>query len=170
LGFHRGDAEVLVPAEAVEPWMFDGPIAEALASGALEIVPEAIDVIAGEYSLRKGTLAVVEVGRDKSKGLSVERRRTYALRDRASSTNVARLHIAGLQSTRMEETNETGDVAVFRMRDGGGTELLMLSTAIENGRARLVDPVDSRAFGSPVIHEKGVLGIVVGHTTIAPLH
>ena len=169
LGFHHGDGEVLVPAEAVEPWMFDAAVADALAAGSVEIVPESLDVKVGGSSLRKGTVAVGAIGRDKGKGLSVERRKTYALRDRGSAFNVARLHVAGLQGGRLPETSHTGDVALFRLRDGGGTELLMMSAAMDNGLPRLLDPVDSRAFGSPVIHGTGVVGIVVGQTAIAPL-
>jgi hypothetical protein len=169
LGFHAGGDEVIVPAEAVEPWMFDAAVAEALAAGTLEIIPESVDVIVSGFSLRKGTLTVAGVGRDKGKGLSVERRKTFALRDRASDANLARLRVAGLQGARLTETTDTGDAAVFRLREGGGHELLMVSTAMENGRPRLLDPVDSRAFGSPVIHPAGVLGIVVGQTTVASL-
>ena len=169
LGFHAGDGEVVVPAEAVEPWLFDAPVADALAAGTLEIDPESVDVTVAGYSLSKGSLVVAGVGRDKGKGLSVERRKTYALRDRGSVANVARLRATGLQGARLPETTNTGDVAVFRLRDGGGSELLMVSAAMENGRPRLLNPVDSRAFGSPVIHANGVLGIVVGQTAIAPL-
>ena len=82
LAFHAGDGELVVPAEAVEPWLFDGAIADALAAGTLEIDPESVDVTVAGYSLSKGTLAIAGVGRDKGKGLSVERRKTYALRDR----------------------------------------------------------------------------------------
>jgi hypothetical protein len=169
LGFHAGEGHVLVAAEAVEPWMFDVAVAEGLATGAVEVIPESLDVKVGAYSLRNGSLSISAIGRDNGKGLSVERRKTFALRTRDSMRNVARLAIPALKNTEVPKVSETGDVAVFRLREDGGTEVLMVSAAIENGRLRLQEPVDSRAYGSPVIHAKGVLGLVVSQTLVAPL-
>jgi hypothetical protein len=169
LAFHVGDGEVVAPAEAVEPWLFDAAISEAVAAGAMDVIPETLEVSVGGYSLQKGAVTIGYVGRDNGKGLSVERRKTFSLRDRASVANIAQLKIPALRGARVNATSEVGEVAVFRRRDEGGLELLLLSAAMENGRPQLLEPVDSRALGSPVMHATGVLGIVVAQTAIAPL-
>jgi hypothetical protein len=135
----------------------------------MDVIPETLEVSVGGYSLQKGAVTIGYVGRDNGKGLSVERRKTFSLRDRASAANIAQLKIPALRGARINATSEVGEVAVFRRRDEGGLELLLLSAAMENGRPQLLEPVDSRALGSPVMHATGVLGIVVAQTAIAPL-
>jgi hypothetical protein len=170
LVFHTGADEVLAPAEVVEPWMFDPVLAELLSSGAMEVVRESVDVRIGKSTLSNGALTVEAIGRDRSKGLTVERRKTYSLRDRSSKKNTARLRLKDWSGTRVNEsTASAATAAVFRVRDDGSTEILSVAVSGAPGQWRLAEPVDSRAFGSPVIGGDGVLGILVNQSTILPL-
>jgi hypothetical protein len=57
------------------------------------------------------------------------------------------------------------DVAIFRLLDDV-LEILVIPAVVENGNLRLADPVDSRAYGSPVIGRDGFLGILQDQRTI----
>ena len=180
LGFHQSGGQVIVPAEAIEPWLFDSTVADAIASGAAEVIKSSLDIVARmttgtSYSLRNGNLKIVRVAQDRSKAISVRRRKVYEVRERNSTANVAKLLITSSLLSKLREATANGaaqTVAVFRLRDSAAEqwpEILILSATGENGTTRLVEPVDLRASGSPVINQDGMVGILLDQSTIASM-
>ena len=181
LGFHDSNGQMIVPAEAVEPWLFDGVIADAIAFGAAEIVNNSRDITArtasgASYSFKKGSLKIVRAAQDRAKAISMNRRKVYGVRERNSTANVARLFIASPHSPPVREASATSPlqtVALFRLHDSEPSErtpeILILSAMPDKDHLRLVDPVDLRASGSPVITQDGVVGMLLDQSTIAPM-
>jgi hypothetical protein len=162
LGFHWEGHEVIAPAEAAEPWLFDAGMADAIAARAVEV---------GEVTIAARTaagaampLTLVHVARETEKGLSVGRRKTYRFRERASASNLARFRTPS-KAEAVKQGKMGDDVAIFRLLDGV-LEILVIAAVVENGNLRLADPVDSRAYGSPVIGRDGFLGILQDQRTI----
>ena len=162
LGFHWQGNEVIAPAEAVEPWLFDAGLAEAMSDRALQVSKVAITARTKANSAMPLTL--VGMPRETQKGLSVGRRRTYRFRERASTSNLARFRIEATVGA-VKQGELADNVAIFRPRDGD-PEIIVVPAVIENGTVRLADPIDSRAFGSPVIGRDGFLGILQDQRTV----
>jgi hypothetical protein len=176
LGVRAASGQLLTPAEAVEPWMFDSVVADGIASGTIEVLPESIDIVAqavsasgrGTYSLQNGKLKVLSVAPDRSKMISAARRKLYPVRQRGTASNIALLEITSdnrnLHGMKFSLRDDAGEsVAIFRLRNGTNSpvvELLTVSALTEPGSLRLTDPVDSRAYGSPVISAHGLIGIL----------
>jgi hypothetical protein len=181
LGFHDSSGELLVPAEAVEPWLFDGVVADAIASGAAEVVNNSRDILARtasgvSYSFKKGSLKIVRVAQDREKAISMDRRKVYEVRARNSTANVARLLIASPHLPPVPEASAgipLQTLALFRLHDSVPSErtpeILILPATPDKDHLRLVDPVDLRASGSPVITQEGIVGMLLDQSTIAPM-
>ena len=181
LGFHDSNGQLLVPAEAVEPWFFDGVVADAIASGSAEVVNNSREITAttasgATYSLKKGTLKIVRVAQDRAKAISMTRRKVYEVRARNSTANVACLFITSPRPPLLPEASATSPsqtVAVFRSHNSAPAELtpeiLILPATPDKDHPRLVDPVDLRASGSPVITQEGIIGMLVDESTIIPM-
>jgi hypothetical protein len=178
LGFHANKGRVLVPAEAVEPWMFEAHIADAISSNNAHVVEGSLDILVRDSSLQAGEVKIPAVGRDRVKAISIDRRKIYPMRERDSETNMAGLEIAALAAHEpdmpaMKEPSVKDGVAspdaIFRLRRQAEIEVFLLPIAVENGRIRLVEPIDSRAFGSPVIGPAGLLGMLQNQTSVASM-
>jgi hypothetical protein len=176
VGNEGKDGQVFLPGEAVEPWLYEGAIADAIAAKQMTVVKGSQDIVAransgATYSLKNGGLKIAEIARDRAKGISIDRKKIYAVRERGSTANVARLVITGLVLSPVAEApveSVTQSVALFRLRNDT-VEILILPATRDNGRIRLVDPVDSRAFGSPVIGLEGLIGVLLDQTTVASM-
>jgi hypothetical protein len=162
LGFHWQGNEVIAPAEAVEPWLFDAHLAEAMAARGVDVGE--VTITAQAIAGRPMPLTLVEVARQMGKGLSVGRRKTYRFRERASASNLARFRM-DLDAEAVKQGDISEEVAIFRLLDGI-PEILVAPAVVENGTLRLADPVDSRAFGSPVIGRNGFLGMLQDQRTV----
>ncbi|MEJ7606452.1 MAG: hypothetical protein WKF37_09320 [Bryobacteraceae bacterium] len=128
------------------------------------------------YSLKGGELKVTALGKADTRALSLDRKKLYDLSGRDSGTNAAQLEFMrpvaeGLDFGAVAEAGANASleqVAVFRARQGNAKgsslELLILRARRENGRILLEEPIDSRAFGSPLLVAEGLLGMLQNHT------
>jgi hypothetical protein len=185
-GFAAADDRVLVPAESVEPWMFDTAIAEAIASREVSVVASSVDIVVTTattgsrpprvFSSRHGEVRVSKKQEATRTAISPSTRRRFRVRFRADDANVALLEVRGWTApvlpTAPERTGwwQPATLVIPRRQNGGvEAELLEVFIGLENGRYRLRHPVDASAFGSPVWMDTGVVGLLQDENSAAPM-
>lgn len=174
-GFLVGKRQVLAPAEAVEPWLFNSSIAEALENGEIRVEQETFDILAapaGEasrtFSLKNKDVRVVKMLSDGEKAISVVTKRPYRVRFRNSDANAALLELKGWEDTEKDprafaepDTQDWLPAAVMRLyHPGRHGSLWLTEVRLEKGRYQLRHPADSAAFGSPVWVGSGIVGLL----------
>lgn len=181
-GFLVDGSTVMAPAEALEPWLFDEALAEAIGGGTVTVRPESVDVTitsltagadAAGKSLQNKQVRVVKVLKRNETAISVATKRRFTLRMRASNANAALLGIAGgqgtgLASSRGSKNSDWRPATIARVRrQDGRVDADFLQTSIRwNGmRYEIRDPVDAEAFGSPIWTDDGVVGMVQDDTS-----
>jgi len=167
------DGLALAPAEAVEPWIFDPDIAQALGRGEITLDEKTVDLVARparsasgskEFSLRAGNLVI----RKKLTGLEtgVLQGRRYKMRIRNRDSNVALLELRGWApkslvavEQRVEAESAWRGAMLFRL-SGPQPNMLFTEARVVDGRLQLKHPVDDTSYGSPIYLEEGALGIL----------
>ncbi len=183
-GFVAGDGRVLVPAESIEPWMFDAEIAEAIAAREVSPVTSSVEILltttaAGAqpqvFSSLQGGLRVARKLSASDTVVSTTTKRRFRVRFRADDANAALLDVRGWTATtlpaadRREEWQPAAIVIPRRQGDRVEPELLHTAVRFDNGRYQLRDPVDPAAFGSPIWIENGVVGLLQDESSAADL-
>jgi hypothetical protein len=173
-GFLIGKRQVLAPAEVVEPWFFNAPIAEAIQAGDIRLVHETVDIRATavaepsrSFSLKNHELRVLKTLTGGENAISVVTRRQYRVRFRNSDSNAALLEIrpwnasGDLYEFAEPRTRDWQPAAVMRLyHPATEASLWLTEVRLEDGRFRLRHPVDSAAFGSPVWVDGGIVGLL----------
>jgi hypothetical protein len=181
LGFRISADEFVVPGELSEPWAYDIGVVTALQAQGAKLIREATDLRvwpAGEprtpasaRTLASGAIRQVR----KPGGPEVTlvqvggrlRRIRLARRDAEGNRAVYRLvapgdRAAGLPLARLapgdEQTWER--LLVFRVGLDGTVAPVAMPARREKARIVLRDPIDDRAFGSPLIAPDGVVGVL----------
>lgn len=189
-GFRIGGGEVVAPAEAVEPWMFNDSVGEALERGDVSVNASKVEILATPvatgsapartYSLQQKELRIVKTLSGSETAISTETKHRYHVRFRDRDTNVALLEISALKdsgagldpSVRVREVGDWQPAAVVRFdRQGKAGEpvLWMTEARWEGGRYRIKDPTDTTAFGSPLWTEDGVVGVLQDENSAAEI-
>jgi len=176
-GFLVDGTQVLVPAEAIEPWLFDEALAEAIGQGDVSVRTASIDVLmtplaagtaGGGLSLQRKQLRLVKLLSGSENAISVKTKRPYRVRFRAADSNAALLAVSGWSGSGLTATDPAPPAAwqpavIAMLRRGSGaveTEFRQTSIRWDEGRYQIRDPVDADAFGSPIWTEAGVVGLV----------
>lgn len=179
------NGRILTTAEAVEPWMFDPSMAEALSRRDVEIVPESLELTvrqtggAPDYSSRRDEVGIVGPKGKTESILSSHKHQTYKLRFRDSEENVVLLELAGShpphsnagRSETPDDSAEWQPAAVLRTAlDAQSSPSVWITEARkENGRWILKDPAGVSALGSPLWIEGGFVGLLQSDSSAVSL-
>ncbi len=186
LGFWVDERHVLVPAEVLEPWAYSVRTAAALDRGGTSVDPATVDTEvfsaassagdAGErgWSRARGDFLVVERGHPERIRLLMPDGRAVTVLERESAGNFALLefgHTAVTPVMRLLPGAEAGDMTVLRRStaDGRPLRLLDLGRGEPGTPLQMPRPVDEAIFGSPVMLDGSVTGMIVGEKTVVPL-
>ncbi len=170
------NGRILTTAEAVEPWMFDPSMAEALSRHDVEILPDSLELTvrqtggAHDYSSRRDEVGIVGPKGKYESVLSSHKHATYKLRFRDAEDNIAFLELAGshpahsneAKSEAQDDSAEWQPAAVLRNAlDAQSSPSVWITEARkENGRWMLKDPAGVSALGSPLWIEGGFVGLL----------
>ncbi len=179
------NGRILTTAEAVEPWMFDPSMAEALSRHEVEVLPDSIEVTvhqtagALDYSSRRGEVEIVGPKGKTESVLSSRKRETYKLRFRDSESNVVLLEVANYHPAHSnaglsdvpDDSAEWQPAAVLRTAlDSQSSPSVWITEARkENGRWILKDPAGVSALGSPLWIERGFVGLLQSDSSAVSL-
>ncbi len=162
-------------AEAVEPWAFDPEVARKIAERTVHIAKSTVTTHQGmqlsQSASPRGVTRIV---------VDPDTRKRYRMTIRNSSSNLVIFKQTGgdkrLPVTVAKQPDEGGDwVPAFVIRvKGESLERPDFSQSanqvrMENGRVVLRYRVDSTVFGSPIVIESGVIGIVQDGTSGFPI-
>ncbi len=190
MGFWVDERHVLVPAEVLEPWAYSVGTAAALDRGETAATVDT-DVFsasaaggAGErgWSRARGDFLVVERGHPERIRLLMPNGRAVTVLERESAGNFALLEFGraagtpvvrlapGLLSGSLSGAG-AGDMTVLRRSAGDGRALRVLDLGRgDPGTAlQIPRPVNEAVFGSPLMLEGGVVGMIVGEKTVVAL-
>lgn len=191
LGFPISHNQLLVTAEQIEPWAYDPAIMHRIADRKAALDDSAYDIRirtarqgAGpgpEFTLRSNQIRVARSSArmETALVLSGGALRRTELRRRDSDRNLALLEFVAkppamnIPATAIEAVQKQqrwGRLALFRfVREGQGlpalADIVLMNGVRKGDRIMLRASVDSTAFGSPVIGEQGVIGIVQDETS-----
>jgi len=182
LGFRVGTGTVVTTAEAREPWKYDAEYMGAANAGTLTMVKNSHDIVllpAGPgASLGELSHKDFKVTLD---GIPVEDRvtetgsgpGTVTVLRRASPSSLVLLKLktpasaAGLTvaPAAVAAQDSWDQVAVFRQRKDPATgstyvETITVGAKRDGQGIKLLQPVDSAVFGSPIVTPDGVIGVV----------
>ncbi len=187
LGFRLHSGQIVTAADVLEPWRYDAEFQAALKSGSMKLVKGSQDIqlqpvpdgaaslrlSSGDFAVKPGKIPVGENvtalkhGHEQVKLLfrSAPMAMTVVQPNAPSkSTGLAVAPAAVLEQTQWDH------VVVFRIRTNpasGESSVEALETgAVKEGSAiHLTDPVDDAVFGSPIVTEQGVIGMVQDERT-----
>lgn len=190
LGFWVDATQLLVPAEILEPWTYALGTAAMLASGAVQLDRTSIEttvfpctagVQSSSWSRKRGDFQVGQAGQPPTSRLLLPGGGSVSLRERESTQNFALLQFPAatglpLRSASTDAAERTLSLLRWSRPEGArglpdNTELTVLPLGSERLQVgvHLPRPVDERAFGSPLLADNGVVGMVVGERTVVPL-
>jgi hypothetical protein len=194
-GFLIDNGYAVAPAEAVEPWMFDDSLAEALENGDVTLNEQKKEVSATlasgastaheriperTFSLQRRELRIVRKLSGMENAFSTATKRRYHVKFRNRDTNAVLLEIPALKEAgpglELPAAVHDGDwrpAAVVRWyrRENDNRPLLFLTEARwEDGRYRMKDFVDATAFGSPLWIDGAVAGLLQDESTAADMN
>ena len=194
MGFWIGPHLAIVPGEALRPWAFGARAAAAVhgcagnvENGSVEVTiepfrPDLDGAPAAHWSLTRGDFQVEAQGEPEQEDVVVSARaRNVAVEHRNSSGNWATLRFPDTVEGRplaLAAPAEIGEqdrrLHLFRLpaagpADQGSGEALTVRGKAGPSEVLVLRPLDERAFGSPVISDAGVVGMVVDENTILPL-
>jgi hypothetical protein len=182
LGFRVESGEVVTAAETREPWKYDADFMTAIQSGAAslekdgrEISLRPMESSSGILKLSANDFTVENRGTAGAENVTATgwRHKQVPVLKRASPGSMEVLslrsapvsvgfHVAPADVAAQDSWEH---VAVFRLRVNPDTrersvEMLQLGASREGNGIRLTEPVDSAVFGSPIVTEDGVIGLV----------
>ncbi len=179
MGFLVSGGGLLVPAEALEPWLFDPAVAEAIDHKDVKVHEKEVEVVATPaagaagrrtFSLREGSLKIVKKLNGSETAISLSDQKRYKVRIRGRESNAALLSLVGstagqggLATAEPAATSDWNDAAILRInpaRSGAEPEVVLTTARLENGRIMLSQPADAASFGSPVLVDGKVVGIL----------
>ena len=187
IGFLVDTATVLVPAEVVEPWLFDERMAEAVQNGAVRVASQGVDMIVAPvgdnaappgFSLQQKQIRLVKMLSGTEDAMSPQTRRRFRLRLRSRDNNAALLGIGGWSGRGIEVSHAAPiptwrPATIVRLRRLANTiapSYWRTSVRWDGRRYEIRDPVDADAFGSPVWTETGVVAMVQDEVSAASVH
>lgn len=178
----------------VEPWKFDPEVVAAIKRDGLSLVKAEYDISiwpanadlneTTSLKLSKSDFQVVRQPRDDNRGFYTIQEngkpRKVTVHQRDSEANLVLFEFRTPPNTveeiqPFETATKTWDrVAVFRFPAGvhdkkARPDLVFLPASLANSRIKLSRPVDSSAWGSPVITQQGILGLIQDETTAITL-
>ena len=179
MGFLVSGGNLLVPAEALEPWMFDAAVAEAIDHKEVKVHEKDVEVAATPsagpagrrtFSLQQGSLKIVKKLNGSETAISLHDQKRYKVRIRGRESNAALLSLVGwpaaqggLVVAEPAATSDWHDAAIVRVnpaRPDVDPEVVLTTARLENGRILLSQPADAASFGSPVQVDGKVVGIL----------
>jgi hypothetical protein len=178
-GFFIDRSTVLTLAEAVEPWLFDEALAEAIDEGEVSVAVQTLDLRLVPLmpaappqpvtSLRQKQLEVVRKLNGTEDAISPRTRRRFRMRLRGRDGNAALVSVAAgtgtgvhlVDATPAREEWQPATVVRVRRLDGViEPSFWQTSVKWDGSRYEIRHPVDRDAFGSPIWTDGGVVGIV----------
>lgn len=179
LGFRTDAEHLLVPAEVLEPWAYSIEAAQMIAAdpGSLDIgftktVVEPADMPAsGQQSMwavAQQGFQVERRGHPPSVRLLTAGGQPFSLLERESTENYAVLRLGANHGRPEAATDgERGEVSALRRASGTDQPLrrIVLGEEELHAGSPLPRPVDETLFGSPLMVNGAVVGMVVAETT-----
>jgi len=173
LGFLNGSGQVVAPAEIVEPWSFDGTVAEALERGEVSVDNGTVEMVATllsgsrSYSSQRHELRVVRALHATENAISTSTKRRYHVRFRNSDANAVLLEIGDLKNEGRTIRLASGAadgwqpaVVVRCNHPDAQPALWATQVRLIAGRYEIQDPVDASAYGSPVWIDGGAVALL----------
>jgi hypothetical protein len=185
-GIVIGKGRVLATAEAIEPWIFDAALAEAIGNGEVAVVVPSLEIRATQpasaaspartFSLQKQELRVVKTLQKSEKAVSAKTRRRYQVRFRNDDANAALIEIRTLETSPLVPGLPPAagwrPATVFTLqRQESGLEPVLWHTEAryDAGRFEIKDPLDATAFGAAVWIDNGIAGLLQDHASAVEL-
>ena len=192
LGFWIGPGMAVVTEEALRPWEFDAGLLQRLAAekGHIEETNTTVSVQpvsavdsgahAPAWTLAAGDFRVETAGQPTRQRVVVSAKGTAVqVAQRGSQGNYALLRFReGIAGSPLETGNADAasalSTAVFRLVENpsGSTpqvEAVMLPASSDGRQITTGDPIDSSAFGSPVLTREGAVGLLQDESYATPL-
>lgn len=177
LGVRVGPHLLAVPDEAIEPWAYSPQVARKLErhdarvdTASLEISAKSLGESGEVWSLRNGTLTVLRRGRPEQEQFVLNAEgEQLSLPDRASTGNYALLKVKAEGPAAVIAPGAAmgdGDAEVLRPDGNGGADAESLGIAADGALSR---PLPQEYFGSPVIGEVAVTGMIVAEGRALPV-
>jgi len=181
LGFRIAPSQVMIPAEAREPWKYDAEFLEAVQSHTDKLVKNSLEIqlrplVQGDslrLSARDFTVAMTGIPDEDTLISANGKHGKMKVLQRASPSTLAVLTLQAPPATQamaavpavVASQDSWEHVAVFRLHVDAATrkpsvEVLQLGARREGQGIRLSVPVDAAVFGSPIVTPDGVIGMV----------
>lgn len=184
-GLRLGGGRILLPRESAEPWLYDFEAMVAIDSGEVKLAKESVDVTvfaldawlaapdgkpdeARGWSLRRKQLRLLKTGKAEETamfGKARGKRVKVSVRKRASSGNVSLWELDGPGTANAPKLDLAPDarqwdrLALFRAQ-GPELEAILLACRLDGARIAFPDPIDSGAWGLPIVHGAAIAGVV----------
>jgi hypothetical protein len=185
--FLVGNAGLLAPAEAVEPWSFDEAQAEAISRGDITVDRNGLEILAWPvaetggstpYSLKRKELRLMKELQQSETAISLSTKQNYPLRFRDRDSNAALFEITAWKQhkpgfdTMSSRDGEWQPASLIRLLQDGRDvvpSLWITEVRFEQGHYDIKDRIDSSAFGSPLWLAGGVVGMVQDQCPAIPI-
>jgi hypothetical protein len=187
LGFRLHSGQIVTAADVLEPWKYDAEFLAALKNRSMKLVKGSDDIqlqpvpdgavalrlSSGDFAVKPGkapegeNVTAIKNGHEQVTLLFRSAPMAMTVLQPSAPSKSAGLAVA--PAAVLEQT-KWDQVVVFRIRTNpasGESRVEALQTgAVKDGSAiRLTDPVDDAVFGSPIVTEQGVIGMVQDERT-----